>query len=124
MSICLRLVAILLLAHTTLHAQTGVPLSSGQAQHPDITAHKPIQIRLICTSSIRPGNEPLWVVDGLPISAEQIKTIIPDNIKKIDVLQNAQAMALYGTRAANGAVLITMKSAAHSRITKQKRPVN
>lgn len=117
-----RLAAILLLAHTTLHAQTGVPLSSGQVQHPDTTAHKPI--RIICTSSIRPGHEPLWVVDGLPISAEQIKTIIPDNIKKIDVFQNAQAMALYGTRAANGAVLITMKSAARPRITKQKRPVN
>ncbi|MET4105044.1 TonB-dependent receptor plug domain-containing protein [Hymenobacter sp. UYP22] len=116
--------ALLLLAHTRLRAQTKVLPSFHQVQSPDTTTHKPIQIRLVCTSSIRPGDEPLWVVDGLPISAEQVKTINPDDIEKIAVLKSTQATALYGSQATNGAILITMKQRVPPHTRKQKRPVN
>jgi TonB-dependent SusC/RagA subfamily outer membrane receptor len=48
-------------------------------------------------------------VDGIPVSREQFAASNPNGIKKIDVLKGAQATALYGSRAANGVLLLTMK---------------
>lgn len=70
------------------------------------------------------GNGPLWVVDGIPISngkihsaswsggresAEGASEINPENIETISVLKGANAAALYGSRAQNGAVIVTTK---------------
>ncbi len=54
------------------------------------------------------GNEPLYVVDGYPISTG-LNNINPSDIATIDVLKDASATAIYGIRAANGVVLITTK---------------
>ncbi|MEO7120876.1 MAG: TonB-dependent receptor [Ginsengibacter sp.] len=53
-------------------------------------------------------NDPLYVVDGYPISGG-INTINPDDIASIDVLKDASATAIYGNRASNGVVIITTK---------------
>ena len=50
-------------------------------------------------------SEPLWVVDGIPGG-----TVNPNNIESITVLKDAAAQAIYGTRAANGVILVTTKS--------------
>lgn len=54
------------------------------------------------------NNDPLYVVDGYPISGG-INTINPDDIATIDVLKDASATAIYGNRASNGVVIITTK---------------
>ncbi len=54
------------------------------------------------------GNEPLYVVDGYPVSTG-INYINPNDIATIDVLKDASATAIYGIRAANGVVIITTK---------------
>lgn len=54
------------------------------------------------------GNDPLYVVDGYPVSTG-INSINPNDIASIDVLKDASATAIYGIRAANGVVIITTK---------------
>lgn len=72
-----------------------------------------IQIRGINTLS---GNsEPLYVIDGVPISGytgdqtSALSSLDPENIESIQILKDASAEAIYGSRAANGVVLITTK---------------
>jgi TonB-linked SusC/RagA family outer membrane protein len=54
------------------------------------------------------GNDPLYVVDGYPISGG-INNINPNDIATIDVLKDASATSIYGVRAANGVVIVTTK---------------
>lgn len=66
----------------------------------------------------RIGSDPLWVVDGVPLYSTPdqysgitpLSTLPPEDIGRIDVLKDASAAALYGSRAANGVVIITTKS--------------
>ncbi|MBQ6204505.1 MAG: TonB-dependent receptor [Prevotella sp.] len=77
-------------------------------------------IRIRGTSSINAGNNPLYVVDGIPImsgddsqmtnTSNPIAAINPDDIDNITVLKDAAAASVYGSRAANGVILITTKS--------------
>ncbi len=79
-----------------------------------------IQVRVRGAASVSAGNEPLYVVDGIPVSTDNISTntastnplaqINPSDIASIEVLKDASATAIYGARASNGVVLITTKS--------------
>lgn len=78
-----------------------------------------LQIRVRGISSITAGNQPLFVIDGVPIITRDMGTydepdnplaaINPDDIESMDVLKDAAAAAIYGARASNGVVLITTK---------------
>ena len=68
-----------------------------------------LQVRIRGQASILAGSDPLYVVDGFPIIGD-IGTINPDEIESITVLKDAASTSLYGSRAANGVVLITTKS--------------
>lgn len=59
-------------------------------------------------SSINNSNEPLWVIDGIPTSSDA-RDLNPADIEKIDVLKDASATAIYGSRGANGVVIVTTK---------------
>ncbi len=69
-------------------------------------------------SSITGSNEPLFVVNGVPFDADNQGTssgladIDPNSIESLSVLKGAAASALYGSRAANGVILITLKAGA------------
>ena len=67
-----------------------------------------ISIRIRGTNSINSSNEPLFVVDGFP-GAGDLNTINPGDIESIEILKDASATAIYGSRGANGVVLITTK---------------
>ncbi len=79
-----------------------------------------IQVRVRGAASVSAGNEPLYVVDGVPVTtddlsgnAAQTNTLAQLNISdiaSIEVLKDAAATAIYGARASNGVVLITTKS--------------
>lgn len=67
-----------------------------------------VSIRVRGTRSINADNEPLFVVDGIPISGA-LNDINPNIIESLEVLKDASATAIYGARGANGVVLITTK---------------
>jgi TonB-dependent SusC/RagA subfamily outer membrane receptor len=58
------------------------------------------------TRSLTAGNDPLVVLHGVPF-AGTISDISPNNIKSIDILKDASATPIYGSRGANGVILIT-----------------
>ncbi|MFV0539163.1 MAG: SusC/RagA family TonB-linked outer membrane protein [Dysgonomonas sp.] len=66
-----------------------------------------VQIRIRGNNSIKGDNEPLWVVDGFPLSNANVLNIT--DIESIDVLKDASATAIYGARGANGVILVTTK---------------
>ncbi|GGZ63167.1 hypothetical protein GCM10008088_25830 [Mesonia mobilis] len=61
--------------------------------------------------SINGNAEPLFVVDGVPVSENEYKKLATENITSVNVLKDASATALYGSRAANGVIIITTKAA-------------
>lgn len=67
-----------------------------------------VRIRIRGANSLSGDNDPLYVVDGF-VGAD-FNTINPDDIATIDVLKDASATAIYGSRGANGVVIITTKS--------------
>ena len=86
----------------------------------------PMKIRIRGTSSINGVQEPLWVLDGIPMEGNEIPAIDnlndiddiyqtsiaglnPSDIENITVLKDAAATAIYGARAANGVIVITTK---------------
>ena len=86
----------------------------GKAAGVDITTNeRPGQlgsIRIRGERSIGATNAPLYVVDGVPLmSASAIETLNPRDIESIDILKDASATAIYGSRGANGVVLVTTK---------------
>jgi TonB-linked SusC/RagA family outer membrane protein len=69
-------------------------------------------VRIRGGSSLRGSNSPLVVVDGFPLGdAGDLKQINVADIEKVDVLKDASASAIYGSRGANGVIIITTKSA-------------
>lgn len=75
-----------------------------------------ISVRIRGTNSINGNSEPLYVVDGIQISngggineVSPLSTINPNDIESVEILKDASASAIYGSRAANGVVLITTK---------------
>lgn len=77
-----------------------------------------INIRVRGTSSVSASSQPLYVIDGIPVTAESQSTtadtnpladLSPNDIESIDILKDAAAAAIYGSRAANGVVLVTTK---------------
>lgn len=66
------------------------------------------RVRVRGTSSVNSGNDPLYIVDGMPISGG-LDFVNPSDIESIEVLKDAASAAIYGARAANGVVLVTTK---------------
>jgi TonB-linked SusC/RagA family outer membrane protein len=60
--------------------------------------------------SLTASNSPLYVVDGIPLMTGGIEYINPNDIESIDVLKDASATAIYGSRGANGVVIVTTKT--------------
>ncbi|MFC5408727.1 SusC/RagA family TonB-linked outer membrane protein [Larkinella bovis] len=65
-------------------------------------------VRVRGTRSFRASNDPLYVIDGIPI-ARGLNEINPSDIESMEVLKDASATAIYGSRGANGVILITTK---------------
>ena len=87
-----------------------------------------VNIRIRGTNSVRSNNNPLFVVDGIPLSGQEttsggnviglgsnpaknpLSFLNPNDIESISVLKDASATAIYGTRGSNGVVIVTTKS--------------
>jgi len=99
----------------------GVQITNSSGQPGGLTI-----VRIRGNNSIRSGNNPLYVIDGLPLDgrtarpnfsatvgtsppADPLTFINPNEIAQVDILKDASASAIYGSRGANGVVLITTK---------------
>lgn len=71
-------------------------------------------IRLRGVNSIMSSNQPLFILDGSPISASFFATLNPSDIANITVLKDAASTAIYGSRAANGVIVITSRQGKYS----------
>ena len=76
-----------------------------------------VVINIRGAGSVGAGDDPLYVVDGFPLSpgfdqySNPLSTINPDDIESINVLKDAASTAIYGSRGSNGVILITTKKA-------------
>ena len=71
-------------------------------------------IRIRGAASVNGGNSPLVVIDGFPITPNEgtgLESISPEEIENITILKDAASTSLYGSRAANGVILVTTKRA-------------
>lgn len=73
-----------------------------------------IKIRVRGGGSITGDNSPLYIVDGFPV--ESISDISPSDIESIDVLKDASSTAIYGSRGANGVIIVTTKRGKEGRM--------
>ncbi|KAF2516710.1 SusC/RagA family TonB-linked outer membrane protein [Flavobacterium foetidum] len=75
-------------------------------------------VRIRGTRSLTASNDPLYVVDGVPLmSASAIETLNPRDIESMDILKDASATAIYGSRGANGVIIVTTKQGKAGRFT-------
>ncbi len=93
----------------------GVHVQSGSGK-----LGQAIKVRVRGSASVSASNQPLYVIDGIPVISEDLGTaanepinpladLNPADIESIQILKDASAAAIYGSRAANGVVLITTK---------------
>ncbi len=90
----------------------------------------PVRVQIRGISSVSSGTEPLWVIDGIPISnppggiggagrgvvpQNPLATINPNDIESVEVLKDAAATAIYGSRGSNGVIIVTTKSGKQGR---------
>lgn len=80
-------------------------------------------IRIRSGASLNASNEPLIVIDGIPVSndaapgtSNALSTINPNDIETFTVLKDASATAIYGSRASNGVIIITTKKGSQGKV--------
>lgn len=108
-------------------AATSIPDAAGALQgrvagvNVEKNVGKPgsgFQINIRGLSSIDNSNTPLYVVDGIP-TGSGLADLNPNDIEKIDILKDASATAIYGSRGANGVVIVTTKKGKKGKFTIQ-----
>lgn len=83
----------------------GLMISTGSGQ----PGSNDVKIRVRGTGSINGSNTPLYILDGVMIEAAQFASLNNDDIQDIQVLKDASATAIYGSRGANGVIVVTTK---------------
>ena len=83
---------------------SGLLVQSGSGQ-----PGSPAAVTIRGINSISSGTTPLYVVDGVPVAATQFASMNPNDFESVSVLKDASATSLYGSRGANGVIVITTK---------------
>lgn len=71
-------------------------------------------------ASIQNNQRPLVIVDGVPINESQFSALNANDIKSVNVLKNAEASSIYGSRAANGVISVTTKNGKFKKLSKKE----
>lgn len=71
-------------------------------------------------ASITQSNDPIYIIDGVPVSATDFKQLKPETVKSINVLKDAAATSLYGSRASNGVIIINTKNGTYQNLSKKE----
>lgn len=90
----------------------GILVNAGSGQ-PGTAA----KVRIRGTGSITGNNDPLYIVDGVQIDPSSFATLNPNDFESVNILRDAQATALYGSRGGNGVIVITTKSGTFNKPT-------
>jgi len=69
---------------------------------------------------VAPKNEPIYIIDGVPAKANQISKINPNDIKDLKVLKDVDATSIYGTKGANGVVVIATKNDLYKNLSEKE----
>lgn len=85
---------------------SGIQLNAGGQPGADS------RVRIRGTSTLTGENQPLYVINGMPVSGDEFLNIDQKDIESMEVLKDASASGIYGSRAANGVVIITTKKGA------------
>lgn len=72
------------------------------------------------TEFVSPKNEPIYIVDGVAIKADQMAKINPNDIDDVKVLKEESATSIYGNKAVNGAVVIVTKDGLYKNLSEQE----
>ena len=101
--------------------QNAVQAMQGKAAGVDISSNERPgtvgRINIRGSRSITASNSPLYVVDGIPLNSGGIDFINPTDIESIDVLKDASATAIYGSRGANGVIIVSTKKGKNGKYT-------
>lgn len=101
--------------------QNAVQAMQGKAAGVDISSNERPgtvgRINIRGSRSISASNSPLYVVDGIPLNSGGIDFINPNDIESIDVLKDASATAIYGSRGANGVIIVSTKKGKNGKYT-------
>lgn len=93
--------------------QNALQAMQGKVTGVDITSNNRPgelgEVRIRGNRSITANNDPLYVIDGIPMTAGSISDINPSDIESMEILKDASATAIYGSRGANGVILVTTK---------------
>ena len=81
-------------------------------------------VRIRGLASLSEGSQPLYIVNGTEMPADEVSKISKDDIKSIDVLKDVSATAIYGSRAANGAIIVTLKDGLDDYISVSDKELN
>ena len=88
---------------------SGVELPVWRLLHRPDGLVQTAEIKIRGSRSLTGGNAPLYVIDGSPATADEFAMINSSDIESIEVLKDAASQAIYGTRAANGVILVSTK---------------
>ncbi|MEM0577462.1 vWA domain-containing protein [Flavobacterium polysaccharolyticum] len=94
----------------------GVTISSST----NAIANAPQNIVIRGTNSISSKNEPLYIIDGVPVKSNALAKINPNNIQDVKVLKDSAATSLYGSKAANGVLIITSKNEIYKNLSEKE----
>ncbi|BFM41974.1 hypothetical protein CFS9_06150 [Flavobacterium sp. CFS9] len=72
------------------------------------------------TAPISSKDEPLYIVDGVPVKSDQFSKINPNDVEEVKVAKEAEATALYGSKASNGAIIIATKNSIYKGLTEKE----
>jgi TonB-linked SusC/RagA family outer membrane protein len=101
--------------------QNALQAIQGKAAGVDVTSNeRPGSVGSVLIRGVRSitgTSNPLYVVDGIPLNFGGIETINPNDIENIDVLKDASATAVYGSRGANGVIIVTTKKGKAGRLS-------
>jgi Ca-activated chloride channel family protein len=92
----------------------------GRVAGVQVTSGAESKIIIRGNSTNKQGNEPLYVVDGVPVNPNDFKQVNPNDIQKMDVLKDAGATSIYGSRASNGVIIITTKNGTYQNLSKKQ----
>jgi Ca-activated chloride channel family protein len=71
-------------------------------------------------ASISKSNDPLYIIDGVPVNANDFKQLKPEDVKDVNVVKDKAASSLYGSRASNGVIIINTKNGIYQNLSKKE----
>ncbi len=99
------------MAQTLQGKVSGMQITNSAGGKPGAT----MRVRIRGTNSVYTGASPLYVVDGL--AGVSIESLNPNDIESVEVLKDASSTAIYGSRGANGVIIVTTKQGADKKIS-------